>query len=110
MEVIRRDKVEYYRREKGGSGKGCANRRVSIICRTPLSSSCGKISDEWNRDMAGLNKHRNQAAVTHACGLVLTWDISHRPLSRGFIFFQKKSAQCYSSDKSLFGVLNSVRH
>lgn len=77
MEVIRSDKVEYYRREKGGSGKGCANRRESVICRTLLSSTCGQISDERSRDMAGLNKHGNQAVVTHASGLVLTWDISH---------------------------------
>lgn len=40
--------------------------------------------------MAGLNKYWNQAVVTLACGLVLTWDFSHWLLSGGFIFSQKK--------------------
>lgn len=28
-------------------------------------------------DMFGFNKHRNHAAVAHARGLEVTWDISH---------------------------------
>lgn len=54
-----------------------ANRRESVISDVPLSSLCGEISDERSRDMAGLNKHRNQPVVTHAIGLFLTRDISH---------------------------------
>lgn len=70
MEVTHRDKGEYYRREKGGGWGGgvreCANRRESAISRTSLSPSCGQISVERSRDMAGLNKHGNQALVAHA--------------------------------------------
>lgn len=78
--MIHRDKVEHYRWEKAGRGKGVkehASRRESAISRTLLSSSCGQISDERSADMVGLNKHRNQTVVTHAGGLVLTRDVSH---------------------------------
>lgn len=37
-----------------------------------LSSSCEQISDERSRDMAALNKQRDQAVVVYASGLVLT--------------------------------------
>lgn len=62
---------------EGGGVRGLANRRESAISWTPLSSSCEQISDERSWDMAGLHKHKNHAVVTHANGLVLTWDISH---------------------------------
>lgn len=78
---MHRDKVEYYRREKrSGGGEGVeehASRRESAISRTLLFSSCEQISDEKSADMVGLNKHSNQPVVTHASGLVLTWDVSH---------------------------------
>lgn len=70
MEVIHRQN-EILQTGKGGEWE-CANRRESVISRTLLSPSCGQNSDERSRDMAGLNKHRNQAVVTHATGLVLT--------------------------------------
>lgn len=50
--------------------------KVQSVRRRYLPSR-GQISDERSRDMAGLNKHGNQAVVTHVSGLVVTSDISH---------------------------------
>lgn len=68
MEGTHTDKVEYYRRVKGGSGKGCrecANRREGIISWAVLSSACGQISDELSRGMVCLNKQSHMPLALH---------------------------------------------
>lgn len=110
MEGTHTDKVEYHRREKGGSGKGSresANRRESIISQAALSSSCGQISNERSRDMVGLNKHRSQAAVIHASGLILTGENNYLIYNLYFLIvvFYFIHSYFFLSKKSLDGFL-----